>query len=122
VSWVNLDDQMPEHPKVVQLSDAAFRLHISAICYCNRYLTDGVVSASIVRRLVPNFRKSSLSELLQLRVWFSTADGDGYEIHDYLQWNSSKAEVQAHKERISKVRSEAGRRGAEARWGKRWQT
>ena len=34
--WANFDDQFPKHPKVLPLSDAAFRLHVSGvtvICY-----------------------------------------------------------------------------------------
>lgn len=121
MTWVNLDDQMPEHPKVAVLSDGAFRLHLSAIFYCNRHLTDGVVHATIVPRLMPRYRKNYLDELLTVTgtngdepLWIP--HGNSYEIHDYLDWNKSRADVQGHRARVSKVRAEAGRKGAAARW------
>ena len=62
MTWVVLDDKMPEHPKNVGLSDGAFRLHVSGICYCNRHLTDGIISADMVAQLMPRYRKSFLDE------------------------------------------------------------
>ena len=43
MSWVRLDDNFPNHPKVVGLSDQAFRLYISGLCYASHYLTDGLI-------------------------------------------------------------------------------
>lgn len=108
--WANLDDQMPKHPKNIRLSDAAFRLHVSGICYCAQYLTDGRIDRDAVALLVPRFRRSALDELLAAPIWLDR--GDHYEIHDYLQWNRSSADVLAERER----RSKAGRKGAEKRW------
>ena len=51
MTWVKVDDALPEHPKVARLSDAAFRVHISALCYSARNLTDGKLEvAGSVRR------------------------------------------------------------------------
>lgn len=110
--WVNLDDKMPEHPKVDGLTDAAFRLHIAAICYCNRHLTDGLVPADKVRRLVPRFRQTALDELTDRAMWLPRGDL-AYEIHDYLEWNRSRVEIESERERKSK----GGRKGAQLRWG-----
>lgn len=118
---MNLDDQMFEHPKIVKLSDGAFRLHISAIGYCNRYLTDGIIHADVVPRLMPRFRPSYLRELLgdYLSGYLSNGSRplwmehpEGYEIRDYLEWNSSRVDVE--KRRLA--RASAGRKGAHKRW------
>jgi len=108
--WANLDDQFPKHPKVVRLSDAAFRLHVSGICYCAQFATNGVIDGEVVSLLVPRFRKATLDELLTKGQWLTHPDG--YEIHDYLQWNRSREQIEAERERKSK----AGRKGAEKRW------
>jgi hypothetical protein len=42
MSWVRLDDSFPEHPKVIALTDAAFRAHVRGLCYAGRFLTDGL--------------------------------------------------------------------------------
>lgn len=114
--WVNKDDQFPEHPKVWGLSDAAYRLHDSGICYCNRHLTDGLISADKVPSLVPRFRKATLIELVEKGIWIALLGGETYEIHDFLDWNRSRDQVLADRERLRAVRSEAGKKGARARW------
>lgn len=110
--WANLDDQFPKHPKVVPLSDAAFRLHVAGICYSAQYETDGVVAAEMVPLLVPRFRQRSLDELLAGKRPLWVPHAEGYEIHDYLEWNRSKAQIEAERERKRK----AGRKGAAKRW------
>ena len=50
-TYIRLHDGMPDHPKVVGLTDAAFRLYVEALCWCSRHLTDGVVTAAALRRL-----------------------------------------------------------------------
>lgn len=108
--WANLDDQFPKHPKVVRLTDAAFRLHVSGICYAAQYLTDGHIDAEATRLLVPRFRNAALTELLTKGLWLEA--GDSYRIHDYLQWNRSRDQVEAERDRKSK----AGKKGADKRW------
>lgn len=112
MAWANLDDQFPKHPKVVGLTDGAFRLHVSGICYCAQYLTDGVVDADTVPLLMPRYRKQHLDELLTKGRWIR--HGDDYEIHDYLDWNRSREQVEAERER----KRTAGKKGAENRWHK----
>lgn len=100
--YVNLDDNYPEHPKVDGLSDAAFRLHTSAICYCAKQTTDGKVPPDRPSRLVPKYRTSALAELIRSGMWHDLGGGCGtdtcpsgvdgfYQLHDYLQWNKSAA-------------------------------
>lgn len=110
--WANLDDQFPDHPKVVNLSHGAFRLHVAGICHSSRYLTDGRIDACVVPRLIPNYSKAMLSELTKRGIWLQV--DDSYEIHDYLEWNRSRSEVLAERERKSK----GGKKGADARWHK----
>lgn len=117
--WVNKDDQMPEHPKVWALSDAAYRLHDSGICYCNRQLTDGLISADKVPTLVPRYKKQTLAELVERGIWTSLMDGSAYVIHDFLDWNRSREQVLEDKARLRAVRSAAGKKGAQARWQNR---
>ena len=37
MAWVRLDDQFPDHPKVIGLSNEAFRLYVGSIAYCARF-------------------------------------------------------------------------------------
>ena len=113
--WVNLDDQYPEHPKVDGLSDGAFRLNTAAICYCNRQQTNGIVSAVMVPRLIPRFRKTYVQELVDRMLWHDLGDGAAYELHDFLDWNRSREQIAEDRAK----NSINGRKGAEKRWGSR---
>ena len=60
MAWVRIDDSFPDHPKVIGLSDKAFRLYITALCYSNRYLTDGILPLNTVKSFANSRHISSL--------------------------------------------------------------
>lgn len=100
MSWVKIDDQFTQHPKVHRLSDKAFRVHMDALCYCARFLTDGHVPASYVTGV----RKPVLAELTR-DLWKPVQDG--YVIHDFLDYNPSRKQV----EEMKTAKARAGRIG-----------
>ena len=87
--YLNLDDGFADHEKVDALSDGAFRLHVAGLCRCAKDLTDGFVAKRRVARLTPNYKRDHLTELLEAGIWLEKPGG--YEIHDYLDWNKSRA-------------------------------
>ncbi len=101
--WLRLDEEFYEHPKVLLLSDAAFRVHVNAMCYCARYTTDGVVPEAALRTLrgTPRLAK----QLVGAGCW--ELHDDGWLIHDFLEYNPSKKKVDADRER----RAASGRLG-----------
>lgn len=104
MSWIRLDDNFPDHPKVITLSDKAFRVYISGLCYSSRYLTDGFLSDPVVNRLDGVL---SAEELAGVGLW-SRAE-NGWEIASYAEYQSSKEQVEAAKarnrERVAKWRN-----------------
>lgn len=90
MTWVRLDDLMPDHPKIAPLSDRAFRLHISGLCYAARALTDGHVPRPVAQRLVPSARRA-IDELVGSQIW--EEDADGYEIHDFGEYQQTRESV-----------------------------
>ena len=113
MSWAKFDDRFPNHPKVLSLSDAAFRMHVSAICYCCDQLTDGFVAACVPDSLPKSPRGKSLRRAIEsleaTGLWEKTAGG--WLVHDFLDWNPSAAQVLAKRT----ARAEAGRRGGKAK-------
>lgn len=91
--WVRFDDHFPLHRKVQPLSDAAYRLHSEAIHWCARNKTDGFVPAEDVS-VVSTVRRPSkfIPELVKRGLWFEVEHG--WEIHDYLDYQPSKAKVE----------------------------
>lgn len=105
--WVRFDDGFPEHRKVAPLSDAAFRLHVQAVHWCARNLTDGVVGQEELST-VTRLRKPDkvVAELVRRGIWHqagqvcdshdcpaSTGVGHGWIIHDYWDYQPSKNKV-----------------------------
>ena len=105
MTWVKIDDSLPDHPKVIGLSDLAFRIYMKALCHSGRYLTDGFIGSTVCANWVTSNKKlNPIDELVQNGLWIESENG--YEIHDYLEYQSSKERVTAHKEanrkRVSK--------------------
>ncbi len=88
MSWVRLEDDFPENPKIIEAGPVASWTHIKAIAFCNRQLTDGFISHATVRWMSG---AASAKVLVRVGLWETTKGG--YLIHDYLEYQPSKAEV-----------------------------
>lgn len=94
--WVRFDDQFPLHRKVKGLSDGAFRLHTETIFWCARNMTDGFVPAEDIPSITAVRRPHKfIPELVRRGGWVERADG--WQIHDYLDWQPSRAKIE-HKQ------------------------
>jgi hypothetical protein len=114
--WVRIDDSFADHPKVLQAGLPAIGLYILALSHSGRHLTDGHISQEFVRQKAGRHAGQLADTLVQAGLW--ELNGDGWDIHDYLDFNPSGSEVRARREEVSRVRAEAGRKGARARWQK----
>lgn len=107
--YIKLHNEMPEHPKVEPLSDAAFRLLVTIWCWCDRHNTDGLVpKASWAKRGTPKARR----ELVDARLAELTETG--VQMHDYLGHQRSAAEKLELKEKRAKAGAKGGRARASA--------
>lgn len=108
MTWVKLDDSLPDHPKFVGLPDSAKWLWIVGLCYAGRYLTDGFVPDSALK----TGEKRLAKRLETARLWVRDPDDNGWLIHSYLDYQPSRAVIEEDRRR----RSEAGKKGARKRW------
>jgi hypothetical protein len=110
VSWLRIDDGFAEHPKLMDVSDRAFRLHVAALCFCARNLTDGELVDRSVRMVcaLSAATKKHVAELVAAGLWVKRADGT-FEVKDFLEYNPTaekvKAERDAARVRMRRVRS-----------------
>ncbi len=115
--WFRIDDAFGDHPKLVALEAdpdtyaQAVALWTVGGCYCARHLTDGRLPKSALRRLVPFDAMAGATALLSAGLW--QEDSTCYIYHDWLDWNPSRDELCALREKKRK----AGKIGAKRRWG-----
>ena len=82
-------------PRIVRLSDAAFRLHINATVYCNHYLTDGWVTVAALPMIYYKEHAqlwAAIDELQKLGLWTrhttnpdDGGPGPGFVLEDFFE-------------------------------------
>jgi hypothetical protein len=101
VTWVRFDDQTLKHPKVRDLSRDAKFLFIAGSMVSAEHLTDGVLSPALIRQALAHTEtdQAAIAELAAAELWHEDTEWPGwYIIHDYLDYNPSKADIEARKE------------------------
>lgn len=113
MSWSRFDDGLDEHRKVEALIEsnelrglAAVGLWTLSITSSNRRLTDGEVSTAALRKLAPRHGAGLAGELVEVRLY--DLPGAVHVVHDYLDYNPSRASV-IEKRRKDSERKAAGR-------------
>lgn len=109
MAWVKIDDSLPDHPKLTGLTDAGCWLYVVALCYANRHLTDGYVPDTALT----GRQRRHANQLETAGLLTRAPDDHGWLIHDYLAYQPSRAEVENRRKRWR----DAGKKGAEHRWG-----
>lgn len=135
--WVKVDDHFAEHPKHAAVGPVGWGVWLAGLAYCNRQLTDGFIPAAVAetiggkwRVLAPAATKVEqewtisrtngvgsenidadwvIALLVGVGLWSRVAGG--YMVHDYPDYQPSKAEVLADRAR----KAAAGRLGGLAR-------
>ena len=65
MSWLRIEGRMPQHHKVAPLSDAAFRLHMTAMAWSVEGKTDGRITKAIPATLTRAPQGKKLTEALK---------------------------------------------------------
>ena len=95
MTWIKLDDTLPNNPKMLPLSDKAFRLYIEGLCYANQYLTDGFLAQAVINRLDNG---KACQELIDAGLWITVEAGA--QIHDYCEHQTSRKTVEEKREQV----------------------
>jgi hypothetical protein len=99
--WTRLDDGFHQHPKILALSDSAHRLFVDTLNWAVANLTDGHVPTHLPNICLPHgtdrTRKAAIAELVGSGLW--TQNGVGWVIHDFGDYQETKEEVRARREK-----------------------
>ena len=123
MGWGSFDDQMPMNPKVVALSDGAFRLWMNILAYCNRNATKGVIPKALVpscdhrhgwtKKQIDGFVREMLTVQPTYEEALLVEDNAVYRVHDYeahQQYATKQGDIRAY-ERERKAKSRAKKSG-----------
>jgi hypothetical protein len=104
--YAKFDIGMDEHPKIMLLSDAAFRALFESTLYARRQLTDGFLDERVVMRKWGAEVATELSSNNPERPSWVRVDG-GWMIHDFGEHQTTTLDIEAKRE--------AGRKGGLAK-------
>lgn len=111
--FIKLDVGYLSNPKVAGLLIAgrpnAVLIHVYCMTYSRQHRTDGIVPVALALRGVIGATKKDVAAAVDAGLLLNREEGV-VEVHDYLEHQESAADI--------KARSDAGRAGAQARWGK----
>lgn len=105
MSWIKIDDQFADHPKVLQAGPLASWLYVCGLTYSGRYLTDGWIPSAQVRKLADVDDAAMLADRLVAVGLWEPVDG-GYLIHDYHDYNPTAEKVKADRAAAAKRQAE----------------
>jgi hypothetical protein len=132
MAWVRIDDHFDEHPKMQRVGPLGWGYWLAGLAYCNRNLTDGFIPWNKARTLcsfevaeddgavweisrVSGMAGEDMSAdwliglLIGAGLWETVRSEkgriEGYRIHDYQEYQPSKAQIEA--ERASNAERQA---------------
>jgi len=100
MGWAKFDDQFTDHPKVVAAGPWAELLAMRAVIHCARYETDGHVQAAQLPRLAVGIvgPRKQVAALVAAGLWTVDPDGDGWWVHDFLDYHPSRTQKREDRE------------------------
>lgn len=104
--WAKVDDKLHAHPKAAKAGLEALGLHLLAMSWVAGYQTDGFVPWDFVLQKAD---EALVERLVNAGMWEPV--DDGFRIHDWLDYNPSKAQAK----RLAKAKQISGKHGGEAR-------
>lgn len=76
MTWTRLSDDLMDRPVVLTIGRSARLLHVEALVWCNRHLTDGVLPAGALRRISDSDDvERDVAELAKADLWESIDEG-----------------------------------------------
>lgn len=120
MGWAKLDDRRADNAKLMAAGFAARGLDEAAICWCAGHETDGFIPETAVAMLCRAHNERTLTRLPRVLEkvgrWHRVkGPTPGWVIHDYLEYNPSRRQREAERERKRAAGSVGGRKSGEAR-------
>ena len=109
MAWARIDDNFFNHPKVRKAGKDAVILYVAMLCHSNAFTTEGFITNEMLELIGSQAfqrRPKELADRLVECDLLDEVDG-GYMIHDFLDYNYSRQQI----DEIKSKRSDAGKQG-----------
>lgn len=113
MSWFKVDDSFYDHPKFLDVPNAAIGLWAKSGAWCGKHLTDGVIPASQVKLFKGT--PSQVNALISSGIWIEDRSESGSKVYRFHDWN----EYQPTREQKLKEREDGAERQRKSRQRKR---
>lgn len=104
MSWVKIDDGMPDHRKWASLEASprawadCMAVWVAVACYAARTLSDGYADTARIVRLTPLGKGAIKACDALVEAGLMVKEGAGYRIHDWTKYNPPAAKIVADRE------------------------
>lgn len=101
MTWAKLDDRFHAHPKTMRVwrtNPRALGLLVLALSWSAAYEQDGYVPDEMFAGWEPDGGECNKAISVLVEAGFLHRNGDGYDIHDFLDFNPSRAELAEQRE------------------------
>lgn len=93
MTWTKLSDSFTDEPAILAVSRSARYLHVEALVWCNRMLTDGLVPRGAIRRMTDaEDIEGDIEQLVAAGLWIETGAGWAVDWTDQPAADDIKAE------------------------------
>lgn len=113
MTWFFVDDNLDGHRKADDTSNAALGLWVRCGALCARNGTDGLITAAQAKR---RGTAGQIAELVRVGWWEPVEDG--YQMHDWEQWQTTAAQRAERKAARSAAGAKGGKASGQTRRGK----
>lgn len=121
MAWVRVDDQAPRHEKLLKAGPAAAWLWVCGLAHAQSQLTDGVITDAALPFIgVAKGAKDLARRLVSVHLWIRIPGG--FRVHDYHDFNFTRAETLARRKATREHRRRAGLASWQQRKAKSEQT
>lgn len=113
MAWFRIDDQAAFHAKVLMAGNEAYGAWCRAGAWSSGHGTNGRIPRAVALTIAP---ERVWKRLVEARLepggnGLAVLVEDGWQIHDFLDWNPSAEEVRAERESLREARRRAGMAG-----------
>jgi len=116
MAWALVDDKYFSNPKITSLPVPVSYMYLASLAFANGYMTDGIITPPglliIATQAKIKNAKAAAESLVEAGLW--EAVGEGWFIHDYFEYNKSKAFILTEREKKAAAGSKGGKASATA--------